>query len=106
MQQGAEIEDGVSAGNLNNVAGREERRAFHRETDNVNGWLGKESERQTLDLDFLAGGLFEIGNDLRAIVIDVQENWREEYRRDENGGGDQKNENEFAASGHASSRAS
>src|SRR5580692_3694583 len=106
MQQGAEIEDGISAGNLNNVAGREERRTFHREPNDVDGWLGEESERQTLDLDFFSGGLFEIGNDLRAIVIDVQENRREEYCRDENAGGDQKSENEFAASGHASSRSS
>ena len=72
VEQRPEIEDGVGAGDFENVAGRKEGRAFDGERDEVNGWLREEREADTFDFNFFAGGLFEVGNDLRAVAIEVE----------------------------------
>jgi hypothetical protein len=44
----------------------------------VNGHLGKKGQRQALDFHFLSGVLFEIGNYLWPVAIQVEENRRQQ----------------------------
>lgn len=104
MEERPEIEDGVGAGDFEDVAGRKKRRALYAERDEVNGWPREKLEADALDLDFFAGGLFEVGNDLRAVVVEVEpergeENCEEEGAEDCGEGA----KDDFAARGHARS---
>ena len=38
----------------------------------MDDWPGKEGQRDAVDCDFLPGGLFEVGDDLRAVAIEVK----------------------------------
>jgi hypothetical protein len=102
VEQRPKIEDGFGAGNFENVAGWKERRALYAEGNEVNGWAGKERQGYAFDFDFFAGGLFKVGDDLRAVAIEVEPEWGEENYEDECG--DECGEgakDDFAARGHA-----
>jgi len=70
----------------------------------VNGWPREKLEADAFDFNFFAGGLFEVGNDLWAVVVEVEpergeENCEEENAEDCGEGA----KDDFAARGHARS---
>src|ERR1700686_5188211 len=72
----------------------------------MNGWPGKEREPDAVHFNFFAGGLFEVGDDLRAVAIEVEPHRNEQNRCDDNTGDDKEHtQSDFAGRSHANSRA-